>query len=136
MDKFTPGPWKVYNAYDIMGQPGLIAAARIGAVTDEGIETVVKASRYGYDEINMTEADALLIATAPDLLAACEAEEEATRLGVVYSAARSAIMRIERLSPEDRQGLRDARRAWEEAIRNAMGLRRAAIAKARGEAEK
>ena len=65
MTEHTSGKWKVFDAYDVMGKPGLVAASRIGAVTDDGIETVVKASCYGYDEINMTKADAHLIAAAP-----------------------------------------------------------------------
>jgi hypothetical protein len=79
MTEHTSGKWKVFDAYDVMGKPGLVAASRIGAVTDDGIETVVKASCYGYDEINMTKADAHLIAAAPDLLAACKAALEAIR---------------------------------------------------------
>ena len=68
----TPGPWKVYNASDLIRKPGSVAAERIGTP----INTVVECN--GYDLV-MTEGDAHLIAAAPDLLAACEAALEAIR---------------------------------------------------------
>lgn len=73
MTEHTPGPWKVYNAFDLIRKPGSVAFERIGTP----IVTVLECNE-GYD-IVATKADAQLIAAAPDLLAACEAALEAIR---------------------------------------------------------
>lgn len=74
MTEHTPGPWRVYDAYDIIRAPGMVAATRIGTLL---YEDVIRASPYGYSEINLSKGDAHLICAAPDLLAACEAAYDA-----------------------------------------------------------
>jgi hypothetical protein len=63
--KHTPGPWKIFNAYDI-GE-GEIAFTRVG--TNE--TDVLWAGNFSADLV-ASEANIRLIAAAPDLLEALE----------------------------------------------------------------
>jgi hypothetical protein len=99
MTEHTPGPW----ADDVTGD----LSDRDGAIYSETSNTIVADNVYGRSEAE-ADANARLIAAAPDLLAACEALCEAV-------AGQSALLAIEgALVVEYREAL-------------------AAIAKARGE---
>ena len=68
--KHTPGPWEWYNdSFDYGCPSDLIRVADNG-----GLNIIISVDRDG--RIKVEEADARLIASAPDLLAACEAALE------------------------------------------------------------
>ena len=79
--KFTPGPWRVGGPNGYRNQLGIDPT--IGAVYGAGAEL---------------EANARLIAAAPDLYAACLAVEDAQRGGdyeTAFKAVRAALARVE-----------------------------------------
>jgi len=94
--KHTPGPWAVYTdtlPFEINGQPRFHTTRRIGTVAHHpqlhGPEPVVYlSSGLGpHTFVGIKEADARLIAAAPDLLAACKlAAETFRRYGDLHAA--------------------------------------------------
>jgi hypothetical protein len=83
----------------------------------------------GCQSVDENYANACLIAAAPYLLAACEAEEKAETLRDYHE--RLMMTPISRLGDADR--LRDSFAAWKDQVLVARELRKSAIAKARGE---
>jgi hypothetical protein len=71
MSKHTPGPWTVDE--EILHEGKLHVAGRSATVEagDKGICKLIRHSQSTHDPVS--EANARLIAAAPDLLAACEA---------------------------------------------------------------
>ena len=111
---FTPGPWHVRPHFT--GQVDIVT-----------IEAVDESIAYMYEPLGETytiEANAHLIAATPDLLAACEAQEEADRLEAIYYGS----------DTDDEEQVMAEYNAWEAAAQRAIRLRRDAIAKARGHA--
>lgn len=79
MTQHTPGPWKIFNAWE---HKGVIAFSRIG--NDE--KSVIRSENTQTDIYATNEADLHLIAAAPELLEACEKiikYDEAPASGVV-----------------------------------------------------
>ena len=65
--KHTPGPWSIYDRREVCDE------IWIGVVNPDGFEVTHAAVRYGCEEaeeLGDIEANARLIASAPDLLAA------------------------------------------------------------------
>lgn len=67
----TPGPWKFFDAH-IIDQTE-IGTRRMGNRED----TVVEASRYGYDELNVSMTDAMFIAQSREIVPALCDENDA-----------------------------------------------------------
>ncbi len=120
MAEHTPGPWTVSDTHPSDGWMGWNVKggrAYICAVVD------------GCQSVDENYANACLIAAAPDLLAACEAEEKAETLRDYHE--RLMMAPISCLGDADR--LRDSFAAWKDQVWAARELRKSAIAKARGE---
>lgn len=67
MSKFTPGPWQVYESYNCDGDPRTAVKGRIHSPYDYRVI-------FADGEGDLKDADASLIAAAPDLYdAACNA---------------------------------------------------------------
>ena len=74
-EKATARPWSFYDAFDVVGNPGIVAANRLG--TND--TTVIGACLHGYDEIHVIEADADYLCAAANLAPEIAAELIAAR---------------------------------------------------------
>lgn len=74
-EKATARPWSFYDAFDVVGNPGIVAANRLG--TND--TTVIGACPHGYDEIRVIEADAAYLCAAANLAPEIAAELIAAR---------------------------------------------------------
>ena len=88
MSKHTPGPWRIEQqnpnqCYTAIGKPIAVVG---GEVTGETVEFVIGlCCDYGPHGVEQTTANAHLVASAPDLLEACElAGDYLNRLAAFY----------------------------------------------------
>lgn len=68
MSRHTPGPWQVHNGYRVYAPAKLVGENR-----GQYFEVAICGTDYASGNLAETDANARLIAAAPDLLAACQA---------------------------------------------------------------
>jgi len=114
--KHTRGPWQIRNTargFEVKGQPS--SGMSTGSVLEAGLIART------FDSSSIDEANALLIAAAPDLLAACEAlVREAEHVDEDEYTPRCPVMRY----------CNEPCMCW---VGEPLRLATAAIAKAKGE---
>lgn len=120
MAEHTPGPWRV-NDHRMRTSPKVYGPWMRGRGGPRKIADI-----YGPGDSDVY-ANARLIAAAPDLLEACELEEEAERLGQIWGE----LIRPESGATEIEK--REAKEVAFEASRIAIEKRKSAIAKVKGE---
>ena len=136
IDKFTPGPWRVVNKYKVVAGQGVLP------------REIVVSTISGECELspgNADEANARLIAAAPDMLAALEFAERRSRqpeeghTEYYERIAEEFFVQHGYLAPGKDDPVQSVppeqrRDAWEKFLSEPAEARRAAIKKARGEA--
>ena len=93
MSKHTPGPWRIgsLESYDgYTGQP----YRNVWAGQDEAATVVARAIRSDGAMTNDVDADARLIASAPDLLAICKELAESAAYWSEYDVPLGIVERL------------------------------------------
>ena len=84
MNKHTPGPWRL-EWWEYKGRPEPVLTVRTDA---DAVAQVMGLWRDGADDSDERQANARLIAAAPDLLAALEESERVIRWAAQEAAGR------------------------------------------------